>query len=148
MQMTEDAAPAETAAVPAWYWLVAIAALLFESAGAYLFANSLTLDPATLPLDQRAIFEATPQWMTIAWAIAIGSGLLGAVGLLLRRRFAEPLLLISLIAVAAQFSGIFLVAQLRELTPEDHLMVPIVILLFAYGFWQASKLARQGGWLR
>ena len=146
--MTDKAAPADTSATPAWYWLVAIAALLFEGAGAYLFVASLTLDPASLPLDQRAIYEATPQWMTIAWAAAIGAGLLGAIGLLLRRRFAEPLLLLSLIAVAVQFSGLFLARQLRELTPEDHLLVPIVILLLAYGLWQTAKLARRRGWFR
>lgn len=134
-------------AVPVWYWAVAIGALLFEAAGAFLFANSLTLDPATLPLDQRAIFDATPQWMTIAWGVAIGAGLIGAVGLLMRRRFAEPLLLVSVIAVAVQFSGIFLVKQLRELTPEDHLMVPVVILVLAYALWQSAKLARRKGWL-
>lgn len=132
---------------PAWYWATAIAALLFEAAGAFLFANSLTLDPATLPLDQRAVYEATPQWMTIAWALAIGAGLLGAIGLILRRRFAEPALLISLIAVAVQFSGIFLVKQLRELTPEEQLLMPVVILMLAYAFWQAAKLARRRGWL-
>lgn len=147
--MTDQAAPAQTAATaPAWYWAAAVACLLFEAAGAFLFANSLTLDPATLPLDQRAIFDATPQWMTIAWAVAIGAGLLGALGLLLRRRFAEPLLLVSLIAVAVQFSGLFLVRQLRELTPEDHLIVPVVILVLAYAFWQTAKLARRRSWLR
>ncbi len=145
--MTDQTALADTA-TPAWYWLVAVACLLFEGAGAYLFTDSLSLDPATLPLDQRAIFDATPQWMTIAWAVAIGAGLVGALCLLLRRRFAEPLLLISLIAAAVQFSGLFLVRQLRELTPEDHLVVPIVILLFAYAFWQTSKLAQRRGWLR
>ena len=132
---------------PAWYWATAVAALLFEAAGAFLFANSLTLDPATLPLDQRAVYEATPQWMTIAWALAIGAGLLGAIGLILRRRFAEPALLISLVAVAVQFSGIFLVKQLRELTPEEQLLMPVVILMLAYAFWQAAKLARRRGWL-
>ena len=142
--MVEDATKP---AVPAWFWAVAIGALLFEAAGAFLFANSLTLDPATLPLDQRAIFDATPQWMTIAWAVAIGSGLIGAIGLLMRRRFAEPALLISVIAVAVQFSGIFLVKQLRELTPEDHLLVPVVILVLAYALWQAAKLAHRRGWL-
>ena len=134
--------------VPAWYWAVAVAALLFEGAGAFLFTNSLTLDPATLPLDQRAIYDATPQWMTIAWAVAIGAGLLGAIGLLLRRRFAEPLLLLSVFAVVVQFCGLFVVKQLRELTPEDHLLVPVVILMLAYAFWQAAKLGRIRGWLR
>ncbi|HET9335687.1 MAG TPA: hypothetical protein VFO12_04680 [Sphingomicrobium sp.] len=145
--MTDDHS-SETISVPAWYWIVAVGALLFELAGAYLYANSLTLDPASLPLDQRAIYEATPQWMTIAWGIAIASGVAGAVGLLLRMRFAQPLLLVSLIAVAVQFSGIFLVRQLRELTPENHLIVPVVILLLAYGVWQTSKLAQKRGWLR
>jgi hypothetical protein len=133
--------------VPAWYWAVAIAALLFEGAGALLFANSLMLDPSTLPLDQRAIYDATPQWMTIAWAVAIGAGLLGALGLLLRRRLAESLLLISVLAVVVQFAGLFVVKQLREMTPEDHLLVPVVILMLAYAFWQAAKLARKKGWL-
>lgn len=133
--------------VPAWYWAVAVAALLFEAAGAYLFTNSLTLDPNTLPLDQRAIFDATPQWMTITWGVAIGTGLLGAIGLLMRRRFAQPLLLLSLIAVGVQFSGIFLVQQLRELTPEDHLIVPVVILILAYAIWQTSMLAQRRDWL-
>ena len=142
-----DEAISDSRAVPAWYWVAAVAALLFEGAGAFLFANSLTLDPATLPLDQRAVFEATPQWMTMAWAVAIAAGLVGALGLLLRRRFAEPALLVSLVAVAVQFSGILLVRQLRELTPEEHLIVPAVILLLAYGFWQLAKLSRRRGWL-
>lgn len=134
-------------AMPVWYLAVAIGALLFEGAGAFLFANSLTLDPATLPLDQRAIYDATPQWMTIAWAVAIGAGLIGAVGLIFRRRFAEPALLLSVIAVAVQFSGLFLVKQLRELTPEDHLIVPVVILVLAYAIWQSAKMARRRDWL-
>jgi hypothetical protein len=142
-----DETPAAPSSVPAWYWAMAIFTLLFEGAGAYLLANSLTLDPLTLPLDQRAIYEATPLWMNLAWGIAIGAGVVGALGLLLRRRFAEPLLLVSLIAVAVQFSGIFLVRQLRELTPESHLVVPVVILLIAYGVWQTAKLAKNRGWL-
>ena len=80
----EDGTTETTAS--AWYWAVAIGALLFECAGAFLFANSLTLDPTTLPLDQRAIYDATPQWMTIAWAVAIGAGLIGAIGLIMRRQ--------------------------------------------------------------
>lgn len=146
--MADDMVAEQPTAVPAWYWPVALAALLFEGAGVFLFANSLTLDPATLPLDQRAIFEATPQWMTAAWGVAIGAGVLGAIALLLRRGVAELLLRVSLLAVLVQFSGLFLVRQLRELTPDDHLAVPLAILLMAYAFWQFAKLAKRRGWLR
>lgn len=147
--MTDESSTATSAAAPAaWFWILAIAALLFEAAGAYLFATSLTLDPATLPLDQRSIFEATPKWMTFAWGVAIAAGLIGAIALVARRRFSQPLLLISWLAVAVQFSGLFLVKQLRELTPEDHLMVPVVILLLSYGVWQLSLLANKRRWLK
>ena len=139
---------ARPSSAAAWFWIVAVAALLFEGAGAYLFVNSLTLDPGTLPLDQRSIFEATPKWMTFAWGVAIATGVLGAIALVARRRMAQPLLLISWIAVAVQFSGLFLVRQLRELTPEDHLLVPVVILLLSYGIWQLSLLANRRGWLK
>jgi len=145
--MTDLPEPTERPGVPAWYWPVAIAALLFELSGAYLLANSLMLDPASLPLDQRTVYEATPQWMTYVWAVAIATGLIGAVGLILRRRFAEPLLLISLLAAVVQFSGILLDGKLRELTPEEQLIVPVVILLLAYGIWQMAKVARRRGWL-
>ena len=147
--MSDDATVGTTGnSVPAWFWLMAIACLLFEGAGAYLFGNSMTIEANSLPLDQRAIFEATPKWMTFTWGVAIAAGVLGAIGLLLRRRFAQGLLLLSVLGVAVQFSGLFLVKQLRELTPEDHLVVPIVILLIAYGFWQGSKLANRKGLLR
>lgn len=133
---------------PAWFWILAVAALLFEAAGAYLFADSMTIDPATLPLDQRSIFEATPKWMMFAWGVAIATGVIGAIALCARRRVAQPFLLISWLAVAVQFSGLFLVRQLRELTPEDHLLVPVVILLLSYGIWQLSLLANKRGWLK
>lgn len=133
---------------PIWFWILAVGALLFEAAGAYLFANSMTLDPNMLPLDQRSIYAATPKWMTFAWGVAIATGVIGAVALLARRRIAQPFLLISWLAVAVQFAGLFLVKQLRELTPEDHLMVPIVILLLSYGIWQLSLLANKRYWLK
>lgn len=152
-EMTDESAATpgiapDRARVPIWFWPAAVAALLFEAAGAYLFANSLTIDPMSLPLDQRSIFEATPKWMAFAWGVAIGTGLIGAIALVARRRIAQPFLLISWLAVAVQFSGLFLVKQLRELTPEDHLAVPIVILLISYGVWQLSLLAHKRGLLR
>ena len=94
-----------TVAVPAWFNLAAIAALLWEMLGGAIFWLRTTADRATLPVDERAVLEAMPQWVTIAFAIAILSGLAGAILLLMRRRPAAPLLLLSLVAVTVQDSA-------------------------------------------
>lgn len=145
---TATGAGARRGQAPIWFWILAAGALLFEIAGGYLFVDGMTLDPMALPLDQRSIFAATPKWMMFAWGVAVSTGLIGTIALLARRRIAQPFLLISWLAVAVQFSGLFLVKQLRELTPEDHLAVPVVVLLLSYGIWQLSLLANKRRWLK
>ena len=134
--------------VPGWFWLVAVAALLFEAAGCYALYLQLTTDAAALPVDQRALFEATPMWITGAYALAVAAGLVGAIALLQRRRFAKGALLLSLVAITVQFGGILLVPTLRQSTPSNEYLGPIVIFVLAYAFWQFAKIAAKRGWLR
>ena len=136
--------------MPGWYWLVAVAALLFEAVGCYAYYSEVMRSPAevaTLPLDQRRLVELTPVWITGAYAIAVWVGLIGAVGLLLRRRFAVLALLVSLVAIVVQFGGILLVPALRSSIPSDQLLGPIIIFVIAYGLWQFASMARKRGWL-
>jgi uncharacterized membrane protein YhdT len=107
-----------TGAVPTWFWVAAALALMFEAAGCFMYLAQVSADRATLPLDQRAMWDATPTWMVTAYAIAVWVGLAGAALLLMRRKLAVPLLLVSLLAVIVQFSGLFLVPQLRETVPK------------------------------
>lgn len=137
------------AAVPGWYWAVAAGALLFEAAGCYAYLLEVMRTPAevaALPLDQRRLAELTPIWITGAYGVAVWVGLAGAVGLLLRKRFAVVALLISLIAIVVQFGGIFLVPELRSSIPSDQLLGPIIIFVIAYALWQFAKLARKRHW--
>lgn len=132
---------------PGWYWIVVVFALLFEAAGCLLYWLQVSTDPATMPIDQRAIREATPAWINAAYAIAVWVGLAGAILLALRRRHAVPLLLISLIAVIVQFGGIFLIPDLRQMLPPDAYAGPIVIAVIAYGLWHFSRIASARGWI-
>ena len=66
----------------------------------------------------------------------------------MRRRFAEPLLLLSLVAVVVQFSALLLVPELRDRTPSDALMMPIIIFVASYAIYMLSRRARKHGWLR
>jgi hypothetical protein len=133
---------------PAWFGVAAIGALLWEILGCGLFALQVVTDPATLPRDQQAIIIATPEWMNIAWGFAVITGLAGAVMMLMRNRRAEPLLLLSFLAVLVQFSGLLIVPELRNLTNSDDLLMPFVVAVVCYGIWHLARLARKSGWLR
>jgi hypothetical protein len=137
-----------TIAVPAWFNLAAIAAVLWELLGAAIFWLRATADRAALPVDERAVIEAMPQWAVIAFAVAVVSGLAGAVLLLLRRRAAGPLLLLSLVAVTVQDSAYLLDSRLSNLTASDDLLLPFLVILGCYSVWHLAWQARRWGWLR
>lgn len=136
------------ARAPTWFSVAAIGALLWELVGCGLLVSSALTDPATLPRDQQAIVAATPSWMNAAWGFAVVTGIAGAVLMLMRNRRAEPLLLLSFLAVAVQFSGLLIVPELRNLTNSDDLLAPFVVLVVCYGIWHLARLARKSGWLR
>ena len=135
-------------AIPRWFFAVAALALLFEAFGCVMYLSQVTADRAALPLDQRAMWDATPTWMVAAYAIAVWAGLAGALLLLMRRKLAVPVLLVSLIAVVVQFSGLFLVPQLRQTVPDTALVAPIALIVCCYLIFLFARLAHKRGWLR
>ena len=135
---------------PAWYWVAAIAALLFECLGCFFYVAEVRLTPeqiAMLPLDQAALLNARPAWYYAAFGTAVWVGLVGTLGLLLRKRWAVTALLISLIAVLAQFSAVFIVPAMRVVT-SDALLGPVGIIVVCYGIYMLGRLAKRRGWLR
>ena len=134
--------------VPGWYWLAAIGALLFELLGCVVYLSQVTADPASLQVDQRALWASTPTWMVAAYGTAVWVGLAGAVALLFRRRWAMPLLLVALVAVVVQFSGLLLVPALRSQTSSNGLLVPILIIVVSVLLVRFAHHARRRRWLR
>lgn len=134
--------------VPGWFTVAAIGAVVWELIGCGMYLMQMTTDPASLPADQRAIWEAAPIWMDAAYGVAVWVGLAGAILLILRRRLAEPLLLVSLLAAVVQFSALLIVPALRNLVASDQLLVPVVIIVVCYGIWMLARRARKAGWLR
>jgi hypothetical protein len=146
----ETASDSQAGNPPVWYWAAAIGALLFECLGAIFYLAEVRLTPeqiATLPLDQAAMLSARPAWYYAAFGVAVWVGMAGTVGLLLRRTWAVPALLISLIAVFVQFSSVLIVPEMRNVS-SDALLGPIVVALVCYGIFMLARLAKRRGWLR
>ena len=133
---------------PRWFTFAALAAVAWELVGCFMYLMQVRVDPASLPVNQRAMWDAAPSWMIAAYAVAVWGGLIGAVLLVLRRRLAEKFLLVSLIAVLIQFSALLLVPELRNLTTSDALFLPFVIIVACYAIWHFARTARKAGWLR
>ncbi len=135
-------------APPRWFAAAAIAALLWELFGCAMYLMQVSADQSSLPAEQAAMWAATPAWSVGAYAVAVWVGLAGAVLLLLRRRLAEPLLLVSLIAVLVQFSALLLVPELRDATPPGAWVMPLFVILVCLAIWLFARRSKQRGWLR
>jgi len=134
--------------VAGWYMPAAIASLLFMLLGCVTYVIHVTADPASLPLDQRTVYEAEPLWVTAAYAVAVWAGLLGAVLLVIRRKLAQPLLLVSLAAVLGWLAGLVLVPALRETISANDLAVAIVVAAITWTIFWFARHSSQRGWLR
>ena len=108
--MNDEFAPRPVAG---WYMPAAVASLLFMALGCIMYLMHVLADPAAMPLDQRAAYEAEPLWVTAAFAVSVWLGVAGAILLVLRKRLAEFLLMVSLAAVLVWLAGLLVVTGLR-----------------------------------
>ncbi|WP_051531235.1 hypothetical protein [Sphingomonas sp. URHD0057] len=137
-----------TRPVARWFTLAAIGSLLFMLLGGAVYGMHIYTDPSALPLDQRAMFEAEPKWVTSLLGVAALVGTIGAVMLLLRRKTAVPLLLVSLIVAVAWGVGLFAAPRLRELLSTSDIAAVIIALALTWTIYGFARHSRQRGWLR
>jgi hypothetical protein len=131
-----------------WFVAAAIASLLFMLVACAGFVMDVATDPNSLPLDQRMIVLARPPWMIMAYGIAVWVGLAGAILLLLRRRLAEPLLLVSLLAAVVTFLPYAAVPGIRDNISTGDIAAAIVVLAITWTIYGFARHSRQRGWLR
>jgi putative Mn2+ efflux pump MntP len=143
--LVETAAPRPVAG---WYMIAAIASLLFMMLGCVGLIMHVMTDPAALPLDQRALFEAEPKWVLAASAVGFLAGAAGALMLVLRRKVAERELFISLIAMLVWAVGMFATPRFRDLLSTEQIAVLIVVIALDWTIFWFARHSRQRGWLR
>ena len=137
---------------PKWYWIVSGLALVWMVIGVLSWTMDLLMDQAALeamPEGQRQLYMARPQWLFVVYAIAIFSGLFGAVGLLLRKAWAKWMFVVSLVAIVVQFGYTFMVMNAIDLIGAAA-AVPFPLVIFTIGaclLWMSIQ-AQKSGWLR
>ena len=96
-------APART---PWHLWLVGTIAVLFNFIGVFDFVMAMTqgakyMASAGMTPEQIAHYQSMPGWMTVVWAVGVFAAFLASGLLLMRRKLALPVFVLSLAAFLA-----------------------------------------------
>lgn len=135
---------------PTRFWVIAVAALLWNLLGAVMFVQQVIMTPETLaalPEAERAMYEATPAWIDIAFGVAVFGGVLGALGLLLKKRWAVAMFGLSLIGLLVQMASVYALTPAWQVTGPAGVVMPVVLVLIAIFLWWYARKAAASGWI-
>ena len=140
-----------TKSVPVWFWVVAGLALVWNGFGAMAFTGFVTMSPEALaeyPEAEQALLQSYPGWATIVYAIAVFSGVIGSLLLLLRKGLATIVFIASLLAIIVQFSyWLFMSGAAEVYEPAQLYAMPVAVIVIAVFLIWFSKMASRKGWI-
>ena len=142
---------------PAHLWIVGALALLWNGFGSYdyLMTRMRNTDylagmmPTVDPQAMLAWVDAFPIWAQAGWALGVWGGLIGAILLLMRNRWAVPLFAASLLgAVVGLAYQIVAAPPLAGMEGAMNDLMPFVIIVVALALFLYARAMKARGVLR
>ena len=134
------------------FWLIAIAAFIFNAGGAYNYVMMQTGNEAyraMLSAEELAYYDAYPTWMEAAWGIGVWFAILGAILLLLRKKLAAPVFLVALLGYLAASVYTYILSDMPDsMKAVGPTIFGIVIGLQLLGLWLYSRAMATKGVLK
>ena len=130
-----------------WFRAAALLAVIWNAFGVSMYLSSVGMfgDPMVgLSEAERAAAASIPSWITGMFATGTFAGLAGSVGLLLRKAWAHPLLILSLVALLVLEGWILFFSGAVE---AFGIAVPIIVSTLAILIAWLATFARRRGWL-
>ncbi len=137
--------------LPKWFVATAVVALLWNLLGCFAFVADLRISPediARMPEAQQALYNARTSWAVASTALAVFGGVLGCIGLLMRKKWALPVFIASLVGILVQDFGLFVIADGAKLAGPTAVVLQGVVLLVGIGLIVLSRRGIARGWLR
>ena len=130
--------------------IISAVALGWNLIGVGTYLMSVTMSPETLaamPEPERALYADIPVWATSAYAIAVFGGTLGSVALVIRKAWAVPVLIVSLIGILLQMGHAFFATAMIEVQGGTAAVLPLLIVIIAIYLVWFSSAAKRTGWI-
>lgn len=134
-----------------WHlWVAGLVGLLWNGFGCYDYYMSNTAGDAYLKgmgmtEPQMAYFHAMPPWTTAVWAIGVWGGLLGAILLLLKRKWAFPVFVASLAAYVVSLIYTYGMSDGAAVMGDQmYVMNAVIFAGCAFFVWYSRRMAQRG----
>ncbi|WP_117880371.1 hypothetical protein [Aureibaculum luteum] len=135
---------------PMWFWIISLISLLWNGMGVFQYLQQAynTENFRVMYTDEQlSMIANTPSWAIAAFAIAVFGGLLGTFALLLRKKYARPLFLVSLIGIIVQMVYNLFISNAMEVYGPGAIAMPIMVLVFGMILIWFSKKSIGKGWI-
>ena len=136
---------------PVWFWVVSVVALLWYlmDTSAFFMRLFMTEEGITsMPENQQHLYRDMPLWVNIAFACEVFGGTLGSIALLLRKQWALPLFVISILGTLAQTSNIWFLTDAISVMGVPAIVMPLVAIIIGAAMFVLAKFAISKRWLR
>lgn len=138
--------------IPMWFWVVSIFFLLWNIMGvisflAHTFISNEAL--AELSSNERELYGQYPLWTTIVFAIAVIAGMIGAIGLVLKKKWSKVAFIISLLAIIPQMiHNVFFTKSIQVYGAVEAVTMPALVVVFGIFLVWFSMLGIKKNWLQ
>lgn len=136
---------------PTWFWAVTAFFLLWNILGVLSFVAHVFITEealAALPTNERELYNEYPLWTTVVFAIAVLSGLLGSMGLVVKKKWAKSAFIVSFLAVIPQMiHNVFFTHAIEVYGTVQAVTMPILVVVFGLFLVWFSTLATKKQWL-
>ena len=132
------------------FWVISVMALVWNLMGVFNYLTQAFMTNevlASLPKDQQLLYEEVPAWVTAAFAVAVFSGTLGALLLLLKKKVSSTFFILSFVGIIVQMTYGLLISENTDSYGPLGLVMPLMIIAIGgYLIWY-SKKAAENRWI-
>jgi hypothetical protein len=114
------------------------------------YIGHVTISPealAAMPQLQQDFFTETPTWATAAFALGVNAGVLGSLFLLLRKAWAVPMFVLSLVSVIVQDIDAFVLRGGFSIVGVNGIIIPSMVVVIAIALLIYARSTKERGWL-
>ncbi len=148
--MTNEKIIQQSTQFPKYFNLIAGLAIVWNLLGVMAFVGQIFMTPemlAQMPIAEQELYNTTPIWVTVAFAIAVFTGTLGCLFLLMKKSVALNILLLSLVAVLVQMFYLFVLANGFAVYGFSGSIMPAFVIVVAVALVRWAKSLKAKGLL-